>query len=162
MYSRFAKAFYLLSVLLFIVLFMYIYAALPEQVAYRFNELGQAVAAISRDTFFYIGLATFLVLNFILITPGKMIEKQSTMKFKRLFPVGDPFRDQILAWIYSFASIINVSTVIIAFYIHSLNNQEEIRAAEFNPFFYMVPFFFLVWIILLFVILGNKLKQVRA
>jgi hypothetical protein len=162
MYSRFAKAFHLLSVMLFVILFMYIYAALPENVAYQIDDAGMPVRSIARDTFFWIGIVTFIVLNLILLTPGKMIEKKATANLRKLFPTGDPFRDKMLGWIYSFAAVINVSTVIIAFYVHSINNQYEIRSEEFNPFFYMIPLFFLVWIILLFVILGNKLKQVRS
>ena len=162
MYRRFAKAFHLLSVLLFVFMFMYIYASLPETVAYQVNEAGFPIKAFTRDTFFYIGIAVFLLLNLVLIIPAKLIQKQASFNLKRLFPKFDPFTDQMLGWLYSFGAVLNITIAIIALYVHSINNQNEISSADFNPFFYMVPVFFVVWIIGLFIILGKKLKQVRA
>ncbi|WP_143961393.1 DNA topoisomerase IV [Litoribacter populi] len=162
MYRRFAKAFHFLSILLFIILFMYIYAALPENVAYQVDASGMPLKSIARDTFFYFGIAAFIILNLIIVFAGKMVEKQATPNLRKLFPTGDPFSDKMLGWIYSFAGVLNVSLVIIAFFVHRINNQYEIQTEEFNPFFYMIPVFMVVWIILLFVILGKKLNQVRS
>lgn len=162
MYRRFAKAFHLLSVLLFVFMFLYIYAALPEYVAYQINDRALPVESISRDSFFYFGIAVFLIVNFLLIIPAKLIDKRATLNFKRLFPKHEPFTDQILGWLYSFGAVLNITITTIAFYIHSINNQNEISSGEFNLFFYMIPILFMIWIIALFVILGKKLKQVRV
>lgn len=162
MYRRFAKAFHLLSVLLFVFLFMYIYASLPENVAYQVDNRGFPLEGMSRDTFFYIGIIVFLILNFLLIIPAKLIDKQATYNLKKLFPKHEPFTDQLLGWLYSFGAILNITVAIIALHIHGLNNQHELKSADFNPFYYMVPVFFIVWIIALFVILGKKLQQVRS
>jgi len=162
MYRRFAKAFHLLSVLLFVFLFMYIYASLPENVAYQIDGRGFPLESITRDTFFYIGIAVFLFINFLLIIPAKLIDKQATYNLKRLFPKYEPFTDQMLGWLYSFGAILNITVAIISLHIHGINNQQELTSADFNPFYYMVPLFFIVWIIALFVILGKKLKQVKS
>ncbi|KEO74046.1 hypothetical protein [Anditalea andensis] len=162
MYRRFAKAFHLLSVLLFVFLFMYIYAALPENVAYQIDERGFPLISISRDSFFYIGITVFLFLNFLLIIPAKLIDKQATLNLKKLFPKFEPFTDHMLGWFYSFAGVLNITVAIVALHIHGINNQNEINSSDFSLFYYMVPLFFIVWIIMLFVILGKKLKQVRS
>ncbi|RZS97439.1 DNA topoisomerase IV [Cecembia calidifontis] len=161
MYYRFGKAFHFLSVLFFLVSFLYIYSALPEVVTYELNEEGVGQKFMTKGTFFYSGIIFFLILNLILITPGKMIENQSTPNFKRLFPTGDQFRDYILTWIYSFVGVINVSLSILALFIHSINNQNEIASGDFAFFFYLIPIFFVVWIVALFWILFKKFNSIQ-
>lgn len=139
---------------------MYIYAALPEFVAYHIDDRGGPVESITRDTFFFYGIIAFLIVNFLLIIPAKLIDKRATLNFKRLFPKHEPFTDHMLGWLYSFGAILNITLATIAFYIHSINNQNEISSGEFIPFFYMIPVLFLIWIIALFVILGKKLREV--
>src|SRR5690606_28384408 len=132
MYSRFAKVFYFLTVLFFIVAFLYIYATLPETVSYEVNERGGSVRQISRDTFFFIAIASFVVLNFLIILSAKMIENQAVKSMRRLFKVGDPLRDQMLSWIYSFIGILNISLIIMAFQILQINNQSGVGSGELN------------------------------
>lgn len=162
MIQRFAKAFHLISVLLFIVIFMYIYAALPELVTVEMDAGGNALKQIGRDTFFYIGIGAFVVLNVLLVFPAKMIENNSTLNIRRLFPKGDPFRSNMLAWIYSFVGIINISIVILAVYIHGLNgvNEEMVVPSGFG--LYLLPVLFVVWIVALFVLLAKKVKAMKA
>jgi len=161
MYYRFGKAFHFLSVLFFLISFLYIYSALPDVVIYELNEEGYGEKFMTKTTFFYSGIIFFLILNLILITPGKMIESQSTPNLKRLFPTGDQFRDYILTWIYSFVGVINISLSILALFIHSINNQNEIATSDFVFFFYLIPIFFVVWIVGLFWILINKFKSIQ-
>jgi hypothetical protein len=103
-----------------------------------------------------------VILNFVVILPAKLIENKSTKNFRRLFPTGDPFREYILTWAYSFAGIINISLSILAFFVHSINHQNEIAAGEFAFFFYLIPVFFVVWMVGLFWILSQKFKSIQA
>ncbi|WP_194974864.1 DNA topoisomerase IV [Aquiflexum lacus] len=162
MYYRFGKVFHFLTVLVFIFVFLYTYSALPDQVAYEIDSQGAISKIISKNTFFYIGIILFVVLNIILITPGKLIENQSTKNIKRLFSIGDVFRDYMLTWIYSFVGIINISLCIMSIFVHSINNQNEISSGEFNFFFYLIPVFFVVWIVGLFWILLKKFKSLQS
>ncbi|EOZ98598.1 DNA topoisomerase IV subunit B [Indibacter alkaliphilus LW1] len=161
MYYRFGKVFHFLSILFFLVVFLYIYSAIPETVAYEIDDNGYLVKGVSRSTFFYFGIILFAVLNIVLITPAKMIEKQSTANLKRLFPTGDIFRDYMLTWIYSFVGIINVSLCILTLFVHSINNQNEISSGSYSLFFYMVPIFFVTWVVALFWILSQKFKTLQ-
>lgn len=162
MYSRFSKAFYFLTIVFFLIVFLYIYSASREFVSYEVSDTGMPLKQITRDMFFYITVTVFLVSNLILVIPAKLIELQYTLKLKRLFPRGDAFRDHMLAWIYSFTGILNISLVIIVFYIHSISNQNEIKSHEFNFFFYLIPVFFVLWVLGLFFILSKKMKQLRS
>lgn len=162
MYFRFGKVFHFFSVLLFIFSFLFIYASLSEQVAYSIDDQGAVLKQISKESFFYTGILTFVFLNILIVLPGKMLENQSTKNIKRLFPVGDPSRDLMLTWIYSFAGIINVSLSIMMLFIKSINHQNEISMSEFRLFFYLIPVFFVVWIIALFWILLEKFKTLQV
>lgn len=162
MYYRFGKVFHFLSVLLFIIIFLYTYSSLSEQVAYEIDNQGSVSKVISKNSFFYLGIILFLILNVILIVPGKLIENQGTKNIKKLFPIGDVFRDYMLTWIYSFVGIINVSLCIMSIFVLSINNQNEISSGEFNFFFYLIPVFFVVWIVGLFWILLQKFKSLQS
>ena len=161
MYYRFGKVFHFLSVLLFIFSFLYIYSALNELVVLEISEEGKVVKSMSKNTFFYSGLLIFIILNVALLTPAKLIEHQSTKNLKRLFPIGDEFRDYMLTWIYSFVGIINFSLSIMSLFVHSINNQNEISTGSFVFFFYLIPIFFVVWVIGLFWILLKKFTTIQ-
>lgn len=161
MYYRFGKVFHFISILLFLFTFLYFYSAMPDIIAYELDENGYATKEISKGTFFYIGIILFAVLNFVLITPAKLIENKSTKTFRQLFPTGDVFRDYMLTWIYSFTGVINISLAIMSLFIHAINNQNEIGSGSYSFFFYLIPILFLVWIIVLFWILLQKFNAIR-
>ncbi len=162
MYYRFGKVFHFLSALLFIFVFLYTYSALPDFVSYQFDMEANMVDGVTKNTFFYTGIILFVVLNVAMIVPAKLVENQSTPTIKRLFPIGEEFRDHMMTWIYSFAGIINVSLSILCLFVHSINNQNEIESSSFNFFFYLVPIFFVVWILGLFWILLQRFKAVQT
>ncbi|WP_194775824.1 DNA topoisomerase IV [Pararhodonellum marinum] len=159
MYYRFGKVAHVLSIFFFLFVLIYIYSALTEMVAYEVTETGYPLKEVGKSTFFYLSIGVFVLFNLILTFPAKMIEKQATPNLKRIFPRGEPFRDHILAWIYSFLGILNVSLGLIVFYFHSLNNQNEISSGEFNFFFYLIPIFFVVWFVGLALIISKRFKQ---
>ncbi|WP_018474907.1 hypothetical protein [Echinicola pacifica] len=162
MIQRFAKAFHLLSVLAFIVIFLYIYAALPEMVKLKIDTEGNPLQLISRNTFFYIGIGLFILLNVILIIPAKLIESGASFNMKRLFPKGDVLREYILGWIYSFVTVVNFSIVVVSVFVHQLNGVADETGEPFEFGLYLLPVLFVVWIIMLFIILSRKLQEVRS
>lgn len=162
MYTRFAKVFYFLTIGLFLFLLLYVYAALPEFATYAANDLGMPLKQISKESFFYGAIAVFLVYNSLLIVPAKLMEMKLSIALNRLFPVGDVYRDKMLAWIYSFIGVLNLATVVLVFYIHSISNQNEINSSEYNFFFYLAPVLMLVWVLVLFYLIAGKIKQVKS
>ncbi|WP_215226745.1 DNA topoisomerase IV [Echinicola shivajiensis] len=159
---RFAKAFHLLSVFFFIAIFLYIYSALPQQVNYELGESGETLKVIDKNTFFYVGIALFILLNMVLITPAKMIENKSTVNIKKLFRNGDPFKDNMLTWFYSFASVLNISIIIIAFYVHGINGMTETIGDRSGYGLYLIPVFFVIWIVWLFVNVSKKMNNLKS
>lgn len=157
--TRFAKAFYFLSVMFFVIAFLYIYASLPDSVVYETGDIDSQAKQISKDSYFFTAMAVFVILNLLGILPAKMIENHAIPKLRLLFKVGDPFREHMLAWIYSFSAVINICLLIMAFYMIRLNSPDGIGHGIIGFIFYLVPLFFVLWVVALFVILGKKVKQ---
>jgi hypothetical protein len=162
MYYRFGKAFYFLSVLLFIFFLLYFYSALTEQVSYSVDDQGNLGSQVDKNTFFYLMAGAFILLNFGVLVPPKMLETKSHKGLHRIFPIGDSYRDYFLAWFYFFGGLINLSLSMMVFYIHAINNQESIAASMFNFFFYLFPSLLVLWVIGFFVLLVGKFKQIQA
>jgi hypothetical protein len=162
MYRRLSKAFYVLTILFFLLAFLYIYSASPEFVTYELSDRGLPLKQFSKEIFFYLFVGVFLVANVLLMLPAKMIEIQYTPMLRRVFPRGEIFREQVVSWFYSFAAILNISTVILIFYLHSITNQNEISSSEFNFFFYLMPVLISLWIIGFFYILAQRIRQVKS
>ncbi|SEG13387.1 DNA topoisomerase IV [Algoriphagus boritolerans] len=161
MYYRFGKAFYFISILLFVFFLLYFYSALPESVGLSIDESGVLNRNWEKGSFFYAMVGAFVIFNAIILYPPKSLETKSNKKLHRIFPVGDSYRDYFLAWFYSFGGILNLSLALLVFFVHSINNQEEIATSQFTFFFYLMPAFLLVWVIGLFVLLIGKFKQVQ-
>lgn len=161
MYYRFGKVFYFSSVLFFIFLLLYFYAALSETVGLGIDESGTLIRVFEKETFFYGMIVIFLILNAVTLFTPKSLETKSNKKLHRIFPIGDPFRDYFLTWFYSFGGMINLSLALLVFFVHSINNQEVIATNQFNFFFYLMPALLVLWGIALFVLLVKKIKQVQ-
>lgn len=161
MYTRLAKVFYFISALLFIAVFLYIYASLPEKVAYELSGSGSLAKGMSRDSFFFVAIAIFISLNLFLVIPAKLVENQVLSRTRNLFKNGSPFRDFLLIWVYSFGGVINLNLLLLVFYILRINNFGGNAPSGFDFFYYLIPFLLVAWIIALFVLLGRKIKQVQ-
>jgi hypothetical protein len=140
---------------------LYFYSALPETVGLSIDESGSINRNWEKGSFFYAMVAAFVIFNAIIIYPPKSLETKSNKKLHRIFPIGDPYRDYFLAWFYSFGGVLNMSLALLVFFVHSINNQEEIATSKFTLFFYLLPAFLLIWVIGLFVLLIGKFKQVQ-
>ncbi len=161
MYYRFGKAFYFISILLFVFFLLYFYSALPETVGLSIDENGVLTRDWEKGSFFYTMIAAFVLFNAVTLYPPKSLETKSNKKLHRIFPVGDPYRDYFLAWFYSFGGVLNLSLALLVFFVHSINNQEEIATSQFTFFFYLMPGFLVAWVIGLFVLLIGKFKQAQ-
>lgn len=162
MYHRFGKAFYYLSIVIFLFLLLYFYSAMSEQVVYSLGESESGGNSVGKNTLFYLLIGVFIVLNVAAIFPAKMLETKTHQKLHRIFPLGDPYRDYILTWFYSFGGVLNVSLGIMTFYFHAINNQEGISSDYFTFFFYLIPVLLVGWIIGLFALFAGKANQLKS
>lgn len=161
MLYRFGKAFYFLTLFGFVFLLLYFYSAMPESIGYGMDESGSIVDRIPKSNFFYVMISIFVVSNLVVMIPPKLVETKIHKGLTKIFPVGDIFRDYYLGWFYSFGGILNLSLIMMVFYTHSINNQNEIAASEFNFFFYLIPSLLVLWLIGLFAIFAGKFRQIQ-
>jgi hypothetical protein len=162
MYYRFGKFFYFFSVVIFLFALLYFYAALPEQIGFRFDDQGQLLRDYAKSTFFYGLIIGFLMLNLATIYTPKTLETKTNRKLHRLFPIGDPYRDYLLAWFYSFGGWVNLSLSLAALFVHAINNQEVIGASSYNLWFLLMPVVLFIWVGALFVLLFKKFKSTQV
>ena len=162
MYYRFGKVFYFFSVLVFLIALLYFYAALPEQIGFSLDEQGTVVRDFAKSTFFYALALAFLLLNLVTIYTPKTLETKANRKLHRLFPIGDPYRDYLLTWFYSFGGWVNFSLSLAGLFVHAINNQEFISAAAYNLWFFLMPVILFVWMGLLFLLLFKKFKSTQV
>ncbi|WP_026967100.1 hypothetical protein [Algoriphagus terrigena] len=161
MYYRFGKVFYFTSILFFIFFLLYFYSSLAETVGLSIDETGTIAKLVEKGTFFYGMIIVFLFLNVVTLFTPKSLETKSNKKLHQIFPIGDPFRDYLLAWFYSFGGLINLSLALLVFFVHSINNQEVIATSQFSFFFYLMPALLVLWAVGLVVLLMGKFKQVQ-
>lgn len=161
MYYRFGKAFYFVSIIAFIFFLLYFYSAMSEQVGLSIDESGVVNRDWDKSTLFYTMIGAFLILNAVTLFTPKSLETKTNKKMHRIFPIGDPYRDYILGWFYSFGGLINLSLGLMVFYVHAINNQEEIAASSFSFWFFLMPSLLFVWVVGLFVLLVGKFKSVQ-
>lgn len=152
--ERLAGAFWKLSIGVFTIVFMYIYAYLGTRVGLNYNEYGQITSTISKDEYFYYGIALFLVLNMVLWTIGKLFLKNKLGEDDWLLD----FKGQVRAWLIGFAGVINIFFLTVLAYILFVNNEDGIIAHKYGGIVYVGLIFIVLWMALLFVLLVKKVK----
>ena len=158
MYYRFGKVFYFLSILIFLITLLYWYASLPAMVGFQADEFGAVVQDFEKSSFFYTMAATFLMLNLLVMYLPKSLETKANRKLHQFFPVGDPFRDYLLLWFYSFGGWVNLGLVLTGLFVHVINKQTNSNISDYSLWFFLLPAILVAWIIGLFVLLVKKFQ----
>lgn len=161
MYYRFGKVFYFFSILLFLLTLLFWYAALPAMVGFQVDELGTVIQEFEKSSFFYTMAATFLILNLLVMYLPKSLETKANRKLHRFFPLGDPFRDYLLLWFYSFGGWVNLGLVLTGLFVHVINKQDDLGIEAYRLWFFLLPLVLMSWIIGLFVLLVKKFKTAQ-
>lgn len=161
MYYRFGKVFYYLSLTVFIVSLMYFYAALPEKFGFTADEQGIIIQEWSKDAFFYTLLIAFLGSNLLTLIFPKAIETKTSSRLHRLFPIGDPYRDYMLTWFYTFGAWVNVNLGLAGFVVQTLNDPVGLGVDVYSLWFYLAPSLLVIWVIGLFVLLLRKINLAK-
>jgi len=142
------------SFLIFLGVFLYVYAALPAQVAV-FTPRGSFQSVfIDRSLFFYLGLATFIVWN-VLVYILKGMLGQFPVKEYSFFKT-EVFRIMVLNWLKSFALVVNIFFIVTVALVGIFNRTSMEEFDRFSAFFYIGPILMAIWFIALMVILVRK------
>lgn len=147
--SRLIRFIWLLSILAFLIVFLFQYASLPAEVALKLQQQIEDVPVFSRSAFFYIGLAVFLLINIIFYVFIGLIKRLPDTEVKNeTWLFNDKLRPMLLDWVRSFNALLNGFLIILVIVIGSYNDP-----AYNNPSLVYLVYFgallIFVWIIVL-------------
>ena len=123
----------ILSILLFLVAFVFIYAFMPVMV----NLLPDSDLLIHREEFFYYGISAFFVINvlsWILVktfTPMIYLQKG----------------EETAAWFSAISVVINVCLCMIGGFLAVLNTDGRIPLSNYSYLNYLIVILIIVWVV---------------
>ncbi|WP_421765370.1 hypothetical protein [Ekhidna sp.] len=133
------KVFNSISVLLFSVILLLVYAYLPIMV--DMNIAG--VKDLHKQTFFFYAFGSFVVIN-ILIRIGASLGSRN-------------LSEDLAAWVRAILFIVNFYLASMVGFIGVINNTGHINPSSFGYLNYLGPVFLIIWVIgLIFFIIKKK------
>ncbi|UII30754.1 hypothetical protein LVD17_20890 [Fulvivirga ulvae] len=139
--ARLIKSFWFLSLIIGLAVLLYIYAGLPEQVAYEIAPEG-GMSYISRETFFYLSLAALVIANFSLYTVSR------SLRYRK-----ESINVLMTNWQLSLAGVLNFFFIVIWNFISLVNSGENFNYDNFGYMIYVALGLIVIWIIALPVLL---------
>ena len=123
-----------LSLVFFLLAIGLVYAYLSTQV-----ELGMGEDAwvVTRDTFFYTALATFVLVNIVLRVLSQHVKKS----------MGRQWQDKTLAWFLMIVPFVNIYISLLIGFVGVINNPTHVSASSYVYLNFLGPVLILVWVI---------------
>lgn len=138
--ARMIKAFWFISLLIGLAVLLYVYAGLPEQVAYEIEKSGASY--IGREAFFYLSLAVLVIANFSLYTVSR------SLRYRRAST-----NNLMTNWQLSLAGVLNFFFIVVWNFISVVNSGENFNYDNFGYMIYVALGLIVIWIIALPVLL---------
>lgn len=139
--SRMIKFIWLVSIFLFLVILLWVYAYLPAQVGVMANPGGAADTFISKNIFFYLSIGMFLLVNGVLFVMHKMLMPASLHAYRRN-PVLSPkeaLRADLASWMFGFAAALNIFFILGIYFLSVFNNPEGLELAYYGVLVFAGP-----------------------
>ncbi|MFH6982332.1 hypothetical protein [Marinoscillum luteum] len=130
----------LLSIILFLIILVLVYAYLPIMVAL---EPDAGSLQLHKETFFYYVVAGFVIVNLVMLA------------FQKLFE-GKIENEDVKAWVRGGAFVINICLTLLVGFIGVLNNSAHLNASGFAYLNYLGPALIFSWILGLFYMIYKK------
>ena len=146
--ARLIKAFWFLSLLTGLVVLLYVYAGLPEQVTYKLGEGGASISEIGKEAFFYISLAALVVANFSLYTVSR------SLRYKRAST-----NHLMTNWQLSLAGLFNFFFIVAWSFISVINSGENFDYDYLGYLIYIALGFIVIWILAFPILLLRHLSS---
>ena len=148
--ARILKMIWLVSFIGVNITLFYVFAGLPEMVAFSGDD-NTSIDYIDKDLFFYFFLAVIGVLNvliYVLASKGIGLKNMSSYKMYRL-----------VGWEYGMAIVINIFLAISMFFINIFNSGEKFEYSNFGYLVYFSLGLVILWVLSLpFVIYSARIR----
>ncbi|MFY0605409.1 MAG: hypothetical protein JXR10_01770 [Cyclobacteriaceae bacterium] len=120
-----------LSIVLFLIIIVLVYAYLPVMVDLEAKE---GALQIRKENFFYFAIGIFVVVNIAMLGFQKLIEpKIASLDLK--------------AWLRGLAFVVNIYLTLLAGFLGVLNNSGHLDVAGFSYLNYFGPILIFSWVI---------------
>ncbi|MEL7001493.1 MAG: hypothetical protein AAFN93_02030 [Bacteroidota bacterium] len=137
--TRLVKAFWFLTVLISLAVLLYVYAGLPEVVA--FDLLGNG-RSLDRETSFYIALVILSLTNFSLYALSRHMKYRS-----------EAINTIMINWQLSLAGLLNFFYIVSMLFVFLLNSGESFNFNNFGYLIFVSLGFVIIWIFVLPILL---------
>ena len=134
----------------FLIVLSLSYASVPEQVAFHTDLQGQPDQFVNRETFFYLALGIFVVVNIICFIFARML--QTIPSTATLFYRSELFKQRISAWFSSFTTVINIFLICAVAYLSLFNTQGDYYIGQFYWILFVAPVLLasiVIWLLIL-------------
>ena len=136
--NRFLKFFITVSIIVFLVTLLIVYAFLPDPIGILFNENGLAIYEMSKDTFFYSVLFLFVISQIILILFKRGVMFKMKLKFSK-----------IITWFQGFHLSVNLFIILMLAFIGLANNAVDYTFSSIQFISYLAPLLVIAWLVTL-------------
>ena len=151
MLVKILKSIWALSALFALFVLLYVYAALPEHVAY-YGELEADISFIDREVMFYIMMAVIAITNSVIYA----LARKSALTMKKSRSV---VARKITGWKYGLGITLNFFFLISMQFINIFNSGEKYDYDNFGYLVYFSLGLVFVWILSLpFVLFFSRMK----
>lgn len=138
---RMIKFIWLVTIFLFLVVLLWVYAYLPSQVGVMADPGGEADTFISKNMFFYLSIGIFLLVNGVLFSLHKMLMPASLHAYRR-DPVLSPkesLRADLASWMFGFAAVLNIFFILGTYFLSVFNNPEGLELSYYGLLVFAGP-----------------------
>ena len=136
---RILSSFTRISMVLYLIILLIVYAYLPERVGLLFADTGEPVYSFSRDAFFYTFLLLFIILQWIFYLFSKHI---LASRFNK------PPRQILGTWFQGLMLMINIFFILMTLFMGLANNAIDYPYSRIGWLSYVGPWLIILWILL--------------
>ena len=153
---RFIKFGWYLSIAIFMIVLLWVYAYLPANVGYHANSYGLPDQFIPRENFFYFLLGLFIFTNVVIYLLYKLIQLQYLRTPATENIAGRAVKEDVAAWLLGFSATLNIFYILSMVYLSLFNNQEGIKLAYYGPVVFAGPLLIGIMLVVLLYIFFKK------
>ena len=135
---KFLKFFTNISIVIFLVALLFVYAFLADPLGILFDKNGSIIHEMSKDTFFYSTLFLFVIIQVILILFKKSIATKMKVQ-----------HEYLNIWLQGFYLSINLFIIIMLIFIGFANNAVDYSYNSIQFLVYLAPLIVILWLVVL-------------
>jgi hypothetical protein len=143
--NKFLKFFINISIVIFLLALLLVYAFLPDPLGILFDKNGSIVYDISKGAFFYTALFMYVIIQIILI----LFKRESGIKLN----VQRPY---LKTWFQGFHLAVNMFIILMLLFVGLANNAVDYSYGSIMFLVYLAPLIVVVWLVVLPVLIILK------